>query len=55
MEQAARITSAAKNAGEKPAFLCSGDIYAGYIILNLQKKASLPEWIMESWGLTVLI
>ena len=38
MEQAARITAAAKNAGEKPAFLCSGDIYAGYIILNLQKK-----------------
>ena len=38
MEQAARITAAAMNAGEKPAFLCSGDIYAGYIILNLQKK-----------------
>ena len=38
IEQTAQITAAAKVSGDKPAFLCSGDIYAGYIILNLQKK-----------------
>lgn len=42
MERAAQITAAAAEEGHKPAFLCSGDIYAGYIILHLQKKGFLP-------------
>lgn len=42
IEQAAKIVESARDKKRKPAFLCSGDIYAGYIILNLQKKGFFP-------------
>ncbi len=42
IEQAAKVVEKAKEEKIKPAFLCSGDIYAGYIILNLQKKGFFP-------------
>lgn len=42
ISQAAEVVKNAKEKGTKPAFLCSGDIYAGYIILNLQKKGFFP-------------
>lgn len=42
VEQAVGLVMAAQKDGEKIAFLCSGDIYAGYIILNLQKHGFVP-------------
>ena len=42
IEQAAKIVENAKEKEIKPAFLCSGDSYAGYIILNLQKRGFFP-------------